>query len=202
VKPTDLNLSIVTAVTAKMPGQSQINGEMSKILIIYSSTDGHTLKICSRLKQTIEQFADDVTLVPVEQSGAVDLQAFDKIVIGASIRYGRHSKSIVDFIRNNLHLLESKPNAFFSVSIVARKPGKDRPETNPYMGPFLKTISWKPRKLAVFAGKLDYPKYRRIDRMIIRLIMLITGGPTDPATVVEFTNWQQVEAFAQTVRQM
>ena len=30
---------------------------------------------------------------------------------------------------------------------------------------------------------------------MIRFIMLLTGGPTDPATVVEFTDWQRVEAF-------
>lgn len=175
---------------------------MTKTLIIYSSTDGHTIKICKRLKQAIEQFAQHVTLVSVEHCAQVDLQAFDKIVIGASIRYGKHSKSIVDFIHNNLHLLETKPSAFFSVNIVARKPEKNLPETNPYMRKFLRTISWKPRKLAVFAGKLDYPKYRRIDRMMIRLIMLMTGGPTDPTTVVEFTDWQEVEAFARAVSQM
>ena len=37
---------------------------------------------------------------------------------------------------------------------------------------------------------------------MIRLIMWITGGPTDPATVVEFTDWQQVEAFAQVVSEL
>lgn len=175
---------------------------MTKVLIIYSSTDGHTLKICNRLKQTIEQSGQPVTLVSVEQSGEVDLQAFDKIVIGASIRYGKHSKLVVDFIRENLHLLETKPNAFFSVSIVARKPDKNQPETNPYLRRFLRTLAWRPQNLAVFAGKLDYPRYRAMDRMMIRLIMWITGGPTDPATVVEFTDWQAVEAFGRVVSAM
>ncbi len=175
---------------------------MSKVLIIYSSTDGHTLKICNRLRQTIEQFAQPVTVISVEHCSQLDLQTFDKIVIGASIRYGRHSKLIVDFIEDHLPLLETKPNAFFSVNIVARKLEKNRPETNPYMRRFLKTISWRPQELAVFAGKLDYPKYRPMDRMMIRFIMLITGGPTDPKTVAEFTDWQQVEAFGRVVSEM
>ncbi|WP_370654382.1 flavodoxin domain-containing protein [Rhodoferax sp.] len=47
----------------------------------------------------------------------------------------------------------------------------------------------------MFAGKLDYPRYRFVDRFMIRLIMFMTNGPTDPKAVIEFTDWQQVEAF-------
>ena len=176
---------------------------MARILILFSSTDGHTIKICERLKQVIERNAGHlVALVSVKDFRRTDLHAFDKIVIGASIRYGKHSKLVVDFINSNLPLLNSKSNAFFSVNIVARKPEKNRPETNPYMLKFLKQIPWRPGKLGVFAGKLDYPKYGFFDRLMIRFIMLVTKGPTDPATVVEFTDWQQVEAFGQLVSEM
>lgn len=175
---------------------------MAKILILFSSTDGHTIKICDRLKRVIERNAHQVTVASVKDSGRVDLRSFDKVVIGASIRYGKHSKLIVDFIRSNLQLLDGKPNAFFSVNIVARKPEKNRPETNPCMRKFLKQIAWRPTQLAVFAGKLDYPRYSFFDRLMIRFIMLMTKGPTDPATIVEFTDWQQVEAFGQLVSEM
>jgi len=169
---------------------------MAKILILYSSTDGHTRKICNRLQEVIEQQGHQVTLVSVNNEFQVDLQTFDKIVIGASIRYGKHSPRITDFINRNRQLLDSKPNAFFSVNIVARKPEKNQPDTNPYMRKFLKKIAWRPKELAVFAGKLEYPKYSFFDRLMIRLIMFITKGPTDPNAVIEFTDWQQVESFA------
>ena len=32
--------------------------------------------------------------------------------------------------------------------------------------------------------------------------MRITKGPTDPETVVEFTNWEQVETFGRLVSNM
>jgi menaquinone-dependent protoporphyrinogen oxidase len=104
-----------------------------------------------------------------------------------------------EFIARQQAVLESRPSAFFSVNIVARKPNKNQPETNPYLLKFLRQISWKPQLLGVFAGKLDYPKYSFFDRQMIRFIMLITHGPTDPSAVVEFTNWEQVERFAQQV---
>ncbi len=172
---------------------------MAKILILYASTDGHTRKICNRLQQVIELLGHQVTLVSIDDESQVDLQAFDKIVIGASIRYGKHSQKITDFINRNKQLLDSKPNAFFSVNIVARKPGKNQPDTNPYLRKFLKKITWRPKEIAVFAGKLDYPKYSFFDRTMIRLIMFITKGPTDPKAVIEFTDWQQVESFGRLI---
>ena len=175
---------------------------MSRVLIVYSTTDGHTLKICQRLRQTIEPTGAQVQVVSVADAEGIDLAAYDKIVIGASIRYGRHSKAIRDFIDARFAQLAAKPNAFFSVNIVARKPDKNRPETNPYLRKFLDTIRWRPQLLAVFAGKLDYPRYRFFDRLMIRFIMLITRGPTDPHAVIEFTDWNEVEAFARRVVSM
>jgi menaquinone-dependent protoporphyrinogen oxidase len=172
---------------------------MTKILIVYSTTDGHTLKICHLLQQIIEQQKHQVELVSINDAAHVDLMLFDKIVIGASIRYGKHSPQIYQFIKMNQPILESKANAFFSVNLVARKPDKNKADTNPYVKKFLKQIKWHPREAAVFAGKIDYPRYSTIDRQIIRAIMWITNGPTDPKTIVEFTDWEQVKSFGELI---
>ena len=168
---------------------------MSEILIIYSTTDGHTLEICERLKQVIEQQHHRARLTSIDDEKNVDLELYDKIIIGASIRYGKHNRSVYEFIKRNEQILDSKPNAFFSVNLVARKPEKRQPETNPYLKTFLKQISWRPKELAVFAGKIDYPRYRFRDRLMIQLIMWMTKGPTDPEAVIDFTDWKQVDEF-------
>jgi menaquinone-dependent protoporphyrinogen oxidase len=175
---------------------------MARILIVYSTTDGHTLKICQRLRQAIEPSGAEVHVVSVADADGIDLGTFDKIVLGASIRRGRHSKAVHEFIDARAEQLAAKPNAFFSVNIVARKPDKNRPETNPYLRKFLQRIRWQPGLLAVFAGKLDYPRYRFLDRLMIRFIMLMTRGPTDPRAVVEFTDWNEVEAFGRRVAEL
>lgn len=95
---------------------------MSSILILYSSTDGHTLTICRRLQKVMEQEGHQVSVVAIADRGGVELRTFDKIVIGARIRYGRHERSVLEFVAANQALLESRPSAFFSVNIVARKP--------------------------------------------------------------------------------
>ena len=175
---------------------------MSKIIIIYSTTDGHTREICLRLLKIIEQNNNAVTLIPIEEVNDFDLNLFDKIVIGASIRYGKHHANVYELIKRQSKILEQKPNAFFSVNVVARKPDKNQPDTNPYLKKFLSQIAWKPKELVVFAGKIDYQKYKAWDRFMIRMIMRITKGPTDPNTAVEFTNWKQVDQFAELICRM
>jgi len=175
---------------------------MANILMIYSTTDGHTVQICRRMIPLIELQGHRVCLVSVAEAEGVDLKGFDKIVIGASIRYGRHNPKVADFIKRNEKAIDSKPNAFFSVNVVARKPEKNQASSNPYMQKFLKKIAWKPKHLAVFAGKIDYPRYSSFDRWMIRFIMWITKGPTDPKAVVEFTDWAQVEAFGRLIASM
>ena len=87
---------------------------MARILIVFSSTDGHTEKICTQLKRVIEQNAHQATVVAIQNVQQAGLETFDKLIVGASIRYGKHSKLIFDFIERNLPLLERKSNAFFS----------------------------------------------------------------------------------------
>ncbi|MCC7200457.1 MAG: menaquinone-dependent protoporphyrinogen IX dehydrogenase [Gammaproteobacteria bacterium] len=168
---------------------------MSKILLAYSGVYGQTRKICERIQGELTSRGDQVDVVPLVDPG-IDLSRYDAIVIGASIRHGKHNPAVLDFIRANLSVLEAKPSGFFSVSLVARKPAKNTPETNPYVRAFMAKLPWKPRLVGVFAGILDYTKYGFIDRNAIRFIMRLTKGPTDVSKTVEFTNWDDVHAFA------
>ncbi|MBJ7537381.1 menaquinone-dependent protoporphyrinogen IX dehydrogenase [Marinomonas transparens] len=172
---------------------------MSKTLLIYSTTDGHTRKISQHMQQVIEQQGHTVTLLPIEEATQDSLDQHDKLVIGASIRYGKHQQVVADFITQNKTLLESKPSAFYTVNLVARKAEKCQPETNPYIIKFLTQLNWKPNLKGVFAGKLNYQSYSFIDRNMIRFIMWMTKGPTDPSSNIEFTNWQSVDDFATAV---
>ena len=168
---------------------------MSSLLLIYSSTDGHTKTICKRLTNFLKN-RDEIKVISLDDAKEFELSEFTKIIIGASIRYGRHSKALYKFINSNKDILNQKQSVFFSVNVVARKPEKSIPETNPYIKKFLKISSWKPKKIGVFAGKVDYPNYGLFDKYIIKLIMFITNGPTDTSQSYEFTDWSKVDEFA------
>ena len=172
---------------------------MSKFLIIYSTTDGHTKIICERIKNFLTD-GNLVELLSLEDSKKVDLSNFEKIIIGASIRYGKHSKELYKFINLNKNILNQKQCAFFSVNVVARKPEKNTAETNPYINKFLKISKWKPNKIRVFAGKVDYPNYNFLDKYIIKFIMFITNGPTDTSQSYEFTDWSKIDDFSEELK--
>jgi menaquinone-dependent protoporphyrinogen oxidase len=168
---------------------------MKSTLIIYSTTDGQTLEICNKIFSKLN-VSESSQVIHISKAEGLDLNQFDKIIIGASIRYVKHKPELYEFIKKNVACLEAKENAFFSVNVVARKPEKNMPETNPYMQKFLELSPWIPKKLAVFAGKIDYPKYKFVDKHMIRLIMWITKGPTDIKNTYEFTDWNHVDEFS------
>jgi len=143
-----------------------------------------------------EKNKNDCQIVSIPDAKNIDISQFQRIIIGASIRYGKHKDDLYDFIDSNIDQISVKENAFFSVNVVARKPEKNSPDTNPYMKKFLIKTSWKPDTLAVFAGKIDYPKYNFIDKHMIRFIMWITKGPTDTKNTYEYTDWAKVDEFA------
>lgn len=175
---------------------------MAHICIVYSTTDRHTLKICERLRQVLEGTGHQVELIDVDAAGSIDWARCDKIVVAARIRYGKHHPAVYAFISDYRQQLNARPSAFFSVNVVARKPGKDTVEGNPYLRKFLTQTTWRPTLLAVFAGKIDYRKYRFWDRLIIRLIMWMTHGPTAADACVDFTDWHAVEAFGERIAKM
>ena len=131
------------------------------------------------------------------EAKTLSLKNYQQIIIGASIRYGNYRKDLFEFIEKNLDDLNEKENAFFSVNVVARKSEKNTAESNPYVNKFLKTTKWKPKNLDVFAGVVDYPVYNFFDKFMIKLIMLITSGPTDTKARFEFTDWERVKGFAE-----
>ena len=166
---------------------------MNKKLILYSTTDGQTLKICERIKTIV---SSEIDIVSLDNIKSIKLDLYDLVILGASIRYGKHKLEVSNFVLNNKEVLESKKTAFFSVNAVARKDNKNTPESNPYILKFLKQTNWKPDYVEVFAGKINYPKYNLIDKYIIRFIMWITKGPTNIRNVYEFTDWAKVDNFA------
>ena len=175
---------------------------MARILLAYSTVDGHTRHFCERLRERMESEGHAVTLDEIGATMPASLESHDKIVIGASIRYGKHRPAVYEFIRANQRLLEIRPSAFFTVNVVARKPGKDTPDTNPYLKGFRRKTSWRPALLGVFAGKIDYQRYGFLDRQVIRFIMWLTHGPTGSHDCVEFTDSAGVDAFARRVSLM
>ena len=70
---------------------------MKSTLIIYSSTDGQTKNICLRIGETL---SNDVPpkIISLSEASSSDIEKYDQIIIGASIRYGKHKKELFEFL--------------------------------------------------------------------------------------------------------
>lgn len=167
------------------------------ILVLYMSRGGHTARIARRICESIVAHggrAEAMDLVEATHEG-VDWPRYELVVVGAPVLYGTYDRSVFEFIARHRAQLESKPNSFFNVSVVARTPAKATIEGNRYLQKFLQLSPWRPRDLKVIAGKVDYPSWPWHERLMIRLIMKMTHGPTDPTTVIDYTDWDDVAAY-------
>ncbi len=170
---------------------------MASVLIVYYSRGGHTAKVASAMAEHIRQQGEQCDVVDLMQAKNIDWDKYDSIAVGACVLYGSYDKSVFKFSEQYQQQLDAKPNSFFSVNVVARNPEKRIAENNKYLQKFIELSAWKPKDVKVIAGKVDYPSWRWYDRLMIQLIMKITDGPTDPKAVIDYTDWQDVNLYAE-----
>ena len=175
---------------------------MAKALFLYSSREGQTKKILHYIEEQLTEF--ECEIVDLHTATDIDFSHYEKVLIGASIRYGHLNKKLYQFIAKNQSQLEGNKVAFFCVNLTARKEeqGKDTPEGSAYIKTFLNKSPWQPKLIGVFAGALYYPRYNWFDRTMIKFIMSMTGGETDTSKEVEYTNWEKVAIFADKFKEL
>lgn len=167
---------------------------MGKLLVLYSSRNGQTTKIIDAMRDELTGY--EVETADLHTLPKKNLSKYDKVLIGASVRYGHFHDSLYTFIHTHSEQLEVADSAFFCVCLTARKPEKADPRNNAYVRKFLAKSPWRPRTMGVFAGALKYSEYNWWQTRIIQLIMKMTGGSTDTSRDLEFTDWDKVKDFA------
>ena len=80
---------------------------MDKILILFSTTDGHTVSICNRIAEVLS-INGSVTIISLEDCSELEIKSADKVLVGASIRYGKHNKNLFSFSKKYKSILDSR----------------------------------------------------------------------------------------------
>mgnify|MGYP004669052765 FL=1 len=171
---------------------------MKNVLLAYYSHAGHTARIARCIAETIEaegHRCDVISMMEAVREG-VTWDKYDIVIVGSPIVYGVYNRIVWEFASAFKDRLENLPNSFFNVSVVARTPIKATPEGNRYLQKFVKNSPWKPRDLKCIAGKVDYPNWNWFETLMIQIIMKITDGPTNPNTVADFTDYEDVRRYA------
>jgi menaquinone-dependent protoporphyrinogen oxidase len=166
--------------------------------LFYATRDGHSRKIAHHIARALSEREIDThpkdlaaaqPFPPTLENGGV-------VVLIAAIRYGKLLPEALEFLAA-YEKLQTKPKlVFLVVNLTSRKPGKETPEGSVYIRKAIEKYKLAPAFARAIPGVLDYKRYTWRDRQLIRFIMLLTGGPTDPKTCIEYTPWDVVDEIA------
>ena len=169
---------------------------MTKVLIGYGTTEGLTARIANHLADVIRRRGFEAHAVDLKQSKEPSLAGYDAVIVGGSVHMGKHPEYVADFVRQSRAALERLPSAFFSVSLAAHG---DMENAAAYVANFEQQTGWRPAKVGFFGGALLYRKYGLLKRYMMKKIVRDKPGglSTDTSRDHEYTDWNQVERFAE-----
>jgi menaquinone-dependent protoporphyrinogen oxidase len=170
---------------------------MSRVLILYGTTDGHTRKVADVLAATFRDEGCRVEVVDAERAAPLQLDNYDGVIVTASIHIGGYQGSVRRWVRAHAAWLSRMPTAFLSVclGILEQRPEAQR-EVERIMQNFLNQTGWQPTTTMPVAGAVPYTRYNWLKKLVMRPIVAKAGGDTDTSRDFEYTDWDALRAFA------
>jgi menaquinone-dependent protoporphyrinogen oxidase len=168
---------------------------MTKILLVFHTSEGQTAKIAERVAAALRDDAFDVEAHDV--GGAPGPEQFDGVVLGDSIHAGRHSRALTRYLEQHRDALASRPTALFQVSMTSANPDAEHTATaQKLIHDLEERTGCDPDLVGLFAGALVYTQYGWMKRRIMRAIARKEGDDTDLTRDYEYTDWAAVDQFA------
>ena len=173
---------------------------MSRIVIVYATTDGQTERIARHVDQVLA--AEGVRTQLVAAAAAppdFSLAGADAAIVAGSVRMGKHQKELTRLVRAHAAELSRIPGAFLSVSLSAERDNEPaRREVRKCVARFVEETGWTPSSVLPVAGALLYRRYGFFLRQVMRFISKSVGGDTDTSRDYEYTDWDQLTEFVRT----
>lgn len=171
---------------------------MTRILVLYGTTDGHTAKIAWALGETLRANGAAADVVEAHEAGTTAPSAsYDGVIVAASVHVGGYQKAVTQWLRKHANELREKPVAFVSVCLgVLQNDPKVHAELQSILEKFYQRSEWRPNETKIVAGALPYSRYGWLKRWVMRRIARRAGVETDPRRDYEFTDWKDLERFA------
>ena len=169
---------------------------MTPILVLFGTTDGQTAKIARALGETFRDHGFDAAVV---EAGSIRSRPEDyaAVVVAASVHAGGYQRSVRRWVRAHALALNDRPSAFVSVCLgVLQKEQSVQTRLAAIMFDFLTDTGWRPGRTKAVAGALLYTRYNPIKRWVMKRIVRAAGGDTDASRDYEYTDWNDLRAFA------
>jgi menaquinone-dependent protoporphyrinogen oxidase len=165
-----------------------------RVYIAYATKEGQTAKIAEYIADVVRAHGHEADTVDVDHAKDGGPTGYDGVIVGSSIHMGKHDKHATEFVRGNRETLEKVPSAFFSVSLAAHG---DEAEAEGYVEEFETETGWRPGRVALFGGALQYTHYGFVKRHLMKKIAGDKPGNlgTDTSRDYVYTEWDGVRQF-------
>ena len=170
---------------------------MSRILVLYGTTDGHTRRIAASLGATLRTQGAEVDVIRAGRPGPSP-DDYDGIIVAASVHAGGFQRPVKQWVLTHAHEFGDKPTAFVSVCLgfLQQDPAVQN-EVHAIVNRFLVATGWRPTITKLVGGALLYRQYNWIKRWVMKRIVAKAGGDTDTSRDYEYTDWNDLRAFAE-----
>jgi menaquinone-dependent protoporphyrinogen oxidase len=170
---------------------------MSRVLILYGTTDGHTAKVASFVGGELRRLGATVAVHDAATSNP-DPDGYDGVVVAASVHRGGYQRQVVRWVRAHARALRERRAEFLSICLgVLQKDPKVLAELGAIKRRFAARTGWQPAYYQLVAGALSYTRYGWLKRKLMRRVARKVGGATDTSRDHEYTDWDDLRAFAE-----
>ncbi|WP_254531944.1 flavodoxin domain-containing protein [Natrinema gelatinilyticum] len=170
---------------------------MASFLVVFGTGTGQTASVAESIGTVIADRGHDVTTRRVETVSETAVGDFDAVLVGSPVIDRAHLPAVIAFVERNREVLTARPTAFFQLSFAAAIPFRwAREGAAEWVDALVDRTGWQPDRIGSFAGAIKYTQYDPATRLFFKLFAALTTGDTDTSRDYEYTNWDDVEAFA------
>jgi menaquinone-dependent protoporphyrinogen oxidase len=137
-----------------------------KTLIVAASKHGCTVRCAKRLGGYLQGEVEIKELKTAVHTRDIDIEAFDTVIVGASVYMGKVSKEVSAFMNQHMKELQKKKTGVFLCCLQTGEQAQGQLENN-FSQEFLNTVSVK----KVFGGEIIQKDMNFFERIIIKMIM-------------------------------
>jgi menaquinone-dependent protoporphyrinogen oxidase len=170
---------------------------MSRVLILYGTTDGHTHAIADAIGRSLQLGGLQADVIEAGSFEPV-MHQYDGVIVAASVHAGKYQPSVARCVTQHAAELNRCPSAFVSVSlgILQKSDPKVMADLSAIVDRFTRRTGWTPGVVKHVAGALMYTRYNVLKRWIMKRIAAGAGGDTDTSKDFDYTDWNELRAFA------
>jgi len=177
-----------------------------RVAVFFATREGQTRKIAEHIDAKLRAHGIGVDLIDVRaRQTALDWTQYENAWVAASVHAGLHEREMIRFVRDNRNHLEQLGAVFLSVSLsqagaedvrgTAARHEAAVTDVRRMIDVFVRKTGWHPARVLPVAGALAYSRYNPLIRFVMKRIARSQGAPTDTSRDYEFTNWESLDRF-------